>query len=202
VARRTDTVVKARYSRGLTSAIRLAKGHVRYAVHRPNEHGRRQYRELWDRDGRISRQTAYERLGRARPADYIYRLTLSPHPEYQDLNRRFDLQAWTRGMMQQLEQQAGQQLAWFAVTHEHPDHRHIHVVAVTGRRLEVPDFQVLREAGDNHALAQQRARAGERSVAGDRGVRPSITGNDREHDRDRPLVHIPSAEAAAAEVPT
>jgi hypothetical protein len=87
----------------VASAIRLAKGHVRYAVHRPNEHGRRQYRELWDRDGRISRQTAYERLDDARPADYVYRLTLSPHPEHQDLNRRLDLQAWTRGMMRQLE---------------------------------------------------------------------------------------------------
>jgi hypothetical protein len=30
--------------------------------------------------------------------------------------------------MRQLEQQAGQQLPWFAATHEHPDHRHIHVV--------------------------------------------------------------------------
>jgi hypothetical protein len=201
VARRTDTVVKARYSRGVASAITLAKGHVRYAVHRPNEHGRRQYRELWDRDGRISRQTAYERLDDARPADYVYRLTLSPHPEHQDLNRRLDLQAWTRSMMQQLEEQAGQQLAWFAAAHEHPDHRHIHVVAVTGRRLEVPDFQVLREAGDNHALVQQRARAGERSVAGEQGVRRPVTGHDLERDRDRPLVPMGSAEAAAAEVP-
>jgi hypothetical protein len=104
-------------------------------------------------------------------------------------------------MMHQLEQQAGQQLTWFAAAHEHPDHRHIHVVAMTGRRLEVPDFQALREAGDNHALAQQRARAGERSVAGERGARRSITGHDLERDRDRPLVHMRSAEAVAAEVP-
>jgi hypothetical protein len=202
VARRTDTVVKARYSRGVASAIRLAKGHVRYAVHRPNEQGRRQYRELWDRDGRISRQTGYERLDDARPADYVYRLTLSPHPEHQDLNRRLDLQAWTRSMMRQLEEQADQQLVWFAAAHEHSDHRHIHVVAVTGRRLEVPDFQALREAGDNHALVQQRARAGERSVAGEQGMRRPVTGHDLERDRGRPLVHMGSAEAAAAEVPT
>jgi hypothetical protein len=201
VARRTDTIVKARYSRGLASAIRLAKGHVRYAVHRPNEQGRRQYRELWDRDGRISRQTAYERLDDARPADYVYRLTLSPHPEHQDLNRRLDLQAWTRSMIRQLEQQAGQQLAWFAATHEHPDHRHIHVVAVAERRLEVPDFQALREAGDNHALVQQRARAGERSVAGERGGRRSVTGHDLERERDRPAVPKRNVDAAAAEVP-
>ena len=78
MARGTGTVVKARYSRGVRSAIALAKGHVRYAVHRANEAGRRQYRELWDHDGRISKQTAYARLDDARPADYVYRLTLSP----------------------------------------------------------------------------------------------------------------------------
>jgi hypothetical protein len=200
VARRTETVVKARYSRGVASAIRLAKGHVRYAVHRPNEHGRRQYRELWDRDGRISRQTAYERLDDARPADYVYRLTLSPHPEHQDLNRRLDLQAWTRGMMRQLEQQAGQQLAWFAAAHEHPDHRHIHVVAVTGRRLDVPDFQVLREAGDNHEPAQQRLRTGERSVNSGWDGRRSGPAHGLDRDRDHPSVPAHSADAVAGEV--
>jgi hypothetical protein len=183
VARRTDTVVKARYSRGVASAIRLAKGHVRYAVHRPNEQGRRQYRELWDRDGRISRQTAYERLDDARSADYVYRLTLSPHPERQDLQRRLDLQAWTRGMMRQLEQRAGQRLAWFAATHEHPDHRHIHVVAVTGHRLEVSDFQTLREAGDNHALDQQRQHISQRIATGRQGLRHPARDHDLERDR-------------------
>jgi hypothetical protein len=200
VARRTDTVVKARYSRGLASAIRLAKGHVRYAVHRPNEQGRRQHRELWDRDDRISRHTAYERLDDARATDYVYRLTLSPHPEHQDLNRRLDLQAWTRGTMRQLEQQAGQQLAWFAATHEHPDHRHIHVVAVTGRRLEVPDFQALREAGDNHALAQQRLRTGERSMNSGCSGRRSGAARGLDRDRDHPSVPAHSPDAVAAEV--
>ena len=57
----TDTIVKARSGRGLSAAIRLAKAHVRYAVHRPDEHGLRQYRDLWDCDGRISKQAAYAR---------------------------------------------------------------------------------------------------------------------------------------------
>jgi hypothetical protein len=200
VARRTDTVVKARYSRGVASAIRLAKGHVRYAVHRPNEQGRRQYRELWDRDRRISRQTAYERLDGARSTDYVYRLTVSPHPEHQDLNRRLDLQAWTRGMMRQLEQQAGQPLDWFAASHEHPDHRHIHVVAVAGRRLDVRDFQAMREAGDTHALAQQRPRTGERSVTSECGGRWSGAAHGLERDRDHPSGPARGPDAAAAEV--
>jgi hypothetical protein len=120
-ARHTDTAVKARYSRGVRAAIRLAKDHVRNAVHHPDEQGQRQYRELWDRDGRISKQAAYTRLDDVEQPDYTYRLTLSPHPERQDPSHRLDLHAWTRGMMRQLEQRAGQELAWIAATHEHPD---------------------------------------------------------------------------------
>lgn len=48
-----DTVVKARCDRGLGAAVRLAKQHLRYAVHRTNEHGQRQYREVWDRANEI-----------------------------------------------------------------------------------------------------------------------------------------------------
>jgi hypothetical protein len=39
-------------------------------------------------------------------------------------------------------------------------------VAVTERRLEVPDLQALREAGDNHALEQQRQHFGDRVKPG------------------------------------
>jgi hypothetical protein len=103
-------------------------------------------------------------------------------------------------MMRQLEQQAGQPLGWFAASHEHPDHRHIHVVAVTERRLEVPDFQALREAGDNHALAQQRPRAGERSVTSGWGGRRSVAAHGLDRDRDHPSMSARSADAVAAEV--
>ncbi len=46
MAGRTDTIVKARYSRGGKAALKLAKGHLRYAVHRTNDQGQRQYREV------------------------------------------------------------------------------------------------------------------------------------------------------------
>ncbi len=96
----------------------------------------------------------------------------------------------------QLGQQAGRQLAWFAASHEHPDHRHIHVVAVTERRLDVPDFQALREAGDNHALAQQRLRTGERGVNSGWDGRRSGAGHRLDRDRDHPSVAAHSADAA------
>jgi hypothetical protein len=58
VAGHTDTVVKARYSRGGRAAIRLAKEHLRYAMHRSNEQGQRQYREVWDGTGVLDKTTA------------------------------------------------------------------------------------------------------------------------------------------------
>jgi len=159
VAGRTLSVVKARYSRGLAAGLRLAKGHVRYAVHRSNEQGQRQYREIWDRSATLDKQTAYERLDQTRAADYVYRLTLSPHPEQQDGGKQLDLKAWTRDMMARLERDSGQRAEWFAVTHEHQDHRHVHVVAVSPGRLDVRHLAAMREAGDRNAAAQQRDRS-------------------------------------------
>jgi type IV secretory pathway VirD2 relaxase len=146
-----DTVVKARYDRGLTAGIRLAKEHLRYAVHRTNEHGQRQYREVWDRAGALDKATAYERLDAAGPRDYVYRLTLSPHPERQDAGQRLDLREWGRAMMARLGTVSGQQLEWFAVTHAHVEHRHVHVVVRTRGHFTSAHFRAMREVGDQQA---------------------------------------------------
>lgn len=197
MAGRTDTVVKARYSQG-RGALRLAKGHVRYAVHRTNEHGQRQYREIWDRDGHLDKLTAYERLDRVRQDDYVYRLTLSPHPERQDGGTPLDLQEWTRAIMAHLERDTEQTLDWFAVVHAHTDHRHVHVVAIADRRLDVGHFRAMREAGDSNALAQhrERPRDTDRRVA----AAPTLA---RPRDQGREL-DVPAARgrpAASQEVP-
>jgi hypothetical protein len=156
VARRTDTVVKARYGRGDTRALSLAKGHVRYAIHRTNDAGKRQYREIWDRDGSLAKATAYDRLDSATSRDYVYRLMLSPHPTRQDAGQQLDLRSWTRSIMARLEPDVGQRLSWFAVTHDHADHRHVHVVAVSPHAWRVPQLRAMCEAGDDNALVQQR----------------------------------------------
>jgi hypothetical protein len=181
VAGHTGTIVKTRYSRGLKAALLLAKGHVRYAVHRCNEQGQRQYREVWDRDGSISKLGAYERIDRVHKDDYVYRLMLSPHPEHQDAARQIDLKEWTHQMMRQLEQDFGRRVDWFAVSHEHPEHRPVHVVAVSKQRLGVDQFRSIREAGDGNVLSQQREQT--RRQLDREGERPS--GSARAHGRDR-----------------
>ncbi len=196
MAGRTDTVVKARYSQG-RGALRLAKGHVRYAVHRTNEHGQRQYREIWDRDGRLDKLTAYERLDRVRQDDYVYRLTLSPHPERQDGGTQLDLPAWTRAIMAHLERDTGRPLDWFAVVHAHTDHRHVHVVAISDCRLDVGHFRAMREAGDTNALAQQRERP--RDVDRQLAALPT-TARPRDQGRDLDLPAPRGRQAASQEV--
>jgi LmbE family N-acetylglucosaminyl deacetylase len=59
-------------------------------------------------------------------------------------------------MLAQLEPTAGQRLAWFAVSHEHPDHRHVHAVVIAGRHLDGSHFRAMREVGDASAREQQR----------------------------------------------
>ena len=163
MAGRTDTVVKARFSRGGTAALKLAKEHLRYAVHRVNELGQRQYREVWDRDGLLDKTTAYERLDHVTSDEHVYRFTLSPHPERQDAGSRLDLRSWTRDVLAQLEQRTGQRLEWFAVTHEHRDHRHVHAVVVSRQHLNASQFLPMREAGDANARMQQREPQQQRS---------------------------------------
>ena len=81
----------------------------------------------------------------------MYRLTLSPDPRDQDAGHRLDLRAWTDDVMRQ----AGP-ARWVAVTHEQSDHRHVHVVAVAPRRIQVSDLRAMRAAGDEHARANER----------------------------------------------
>ena len=59
-------------------------------------------------------------------------------------------------MLAQLEREAGRRLEWFAVTHEHRDHRHVHAMVVSAGRLDAGQFRAMREAGDASARAQQR----------------------------------------------
>jgi hypothetical protein len=176
--------VKARYSRGLKAAVQLAKGHVRYAVHRCDERGERQYREVWDRDGRITKLGAYERLDQVREHDYVYRLMLSPHPEHLDGSKRLDLRSWTHDIMAELERGLGRSIGWFAVSHEHIEHRHVHVVAVTSRRLDVRHFRSMRDAGDRNALDQQRDQSRQP------GRQAAIQHKARDRDRDREVNSI------------
>jgi hypothetical protein len=87
-------------------------------------------------------------------------------------------------MMLQLEQDFGRRVDWFAVSHERPEHRHVHVVAVSKQRLAAGQFRSMREAGDGNAL-QQREQGQQLDRKGDKRF-----GSARSPARDRGI-HLP-----------
>jgi hypothetical protein len=150
-------IVKARYGRG-GDAVGAAKAHVRYMAHRPDPWGNVPYRALWSADERIDKRSAYEDLDRAgADGSYVYRLVLSPDPRQQDADQDLDLRAWSEAAMQEA-QAAHRGLRWFAVEHQDPHHRHVHVVALSRQRLDVDDFRAMRAAADDNAREQLRQR--------------------------------------------
>jgi len=159
-------VVKARYGRG-AGAIGAAKDHVRYMVHRPDGWGNVQYRALWG-NLQVNKQAAYTELDQA--ANYVYRFVLSPDPREEDADQVLDLRSWGEAAMAEAEAEHPG-LRWFAVEHQDHDHRHIHAVALSQKRLDVTDFRSMRAAADDNAREQLRQRQ---------------RGQDRERERQYP----------------
>ncbi len=144
-----------------------ARGRVRasarYYGHRPNEEGRREWRDAFsgDRD-RMTKEEAYERVSGAE-GEYAYRIVLSPGREMDE----GDLMEWTRGVMAMGAERGwfeedrgpeewapegdseGEAERWVAWAHtDHTDNPHVHVLAFTDRRLDREDFAGMREEGD------------------------------------------------------
>jgi hypothetical protein len=160
-------IVKARYGRG-GGAIGAAKAHVRYMAHRPDPWGNVPYRELWSADERLDKRGAYDALDRAvAGGSYVYRLVLSPDPREQDASQELDLRAWSEAAMDAAAA-AHPGLYWFAVEHQDPDHRHVHVVALSQQRLDVDDFRSMRMAADDNAREQLRQRERSQDLERDR----------------------------------
>lgn len=159
-------VVKASYGRG-KPAVGAAKAHVAYLVHRPDAWGNRQYRDLFGSLD-VDKQAAYEAVDRAGDdGSYVYRVVLSPDPREQDADKTLDLRSWGEAIMAKAEAEHPG-MRWFAVEHQDPDHRHVHVVALSADRLDVSDFRSMRTAADDNAREQFRLRDRERDIAQDR----------------------------------
>ena len=151
---RTFAVVKASYTRNASEA----KASVRYMQHRQNDLGERETRLLFDRQGEVSRQQAYERLDQAEEQPgktYYYRLVLNPGEGHADLDEE-GRQAWTAQVMQRIEEQGLKVRDWVAVSHtDQGEHDHIHVVAALSRTLQKDELAELRTYS-REAYTQQK----------------------------------------------
>src|SRR6266699_1426826 len=133
-----------------------AKASVRYIENRPGKDGVKLQRTLFNADGKVAKGDAYTMIDQADKHSYFFRLVISPDPQREDRGRNLSLRELTEKTMASLEDRFQQPLQWVAAVHaDHTDNRHIHALAIVPERLQVPDFQRMRSAATEEALAQR-----------------------------------------------
>ncbi len=142
-----------------TKKAQGAKASIRYIEHRPGKDGAKTTRVLYGIDGAMGRWLAYRMIDEADKGSYFYRLVLSPDPNSEDTQKDLFLREITEKTMMSLEERLHTRVAWVAAEHnDHAPHRHVHVVAIVPKKLNVQDFQTLRHAETAACLEQRQER--------------------------------------------
>ncbi len=152
---RNMAIVKATYTKSGAGA----KASIRYIEHRPGKDGAKTTRSLFGTDGLLGRWQAYSMVDGAEKGSVFFRFVISPDPKQEDSGKDLFLREITEKTMQSLEDRLHKQISWVAAEHnDHAPHRHVHVVAVVLGRLQVQDFQALRQTATEAALFQRKER--------------------------------------------
>ena len=148
-------IVKATYTAKATDA----KASIRYIAHRPGKDNNRITRTLFGWDGAMERQEAYRMIDEAEKGSLFFRFVISPDPKQEDTGQDLFLREITEQTMSRLEDRLHRQVQWVAATHaDHAPHRHVHVIAIVPKRLQVQDLQALRQTATEAALFQRKER--------------------------------------------
>ena len=148
-------IVKASY----TKSSGGAKASIRYIEHRPGKDNAKINRTLFGMDGAMGRWQAYAMIDEAEKGSLFFRFVISPDPKGEDKERDLFLREITEQTMLRLEDRVQSEVQWVAAIHDdHAPHRHVHVVAVVPQRLQVRDFQAMRQAATAAALEQRHQR--------------------------------------------
>ena len=148
-------IVKATYTKSRGGA----KASIRYIEHRPGKDGEKVTRILFGSDGGMGRWQAYSLIDEAGKGSYFYRFAISPDPTHEDTGKDLVLRQVTEQTMLKLEEHLHKAVSWVAAEHnDHAPHRHVHVVAVVPGRLQVRDFQAMRQTATEAALEQRKHR--------------------------------------------
>jgi hypothetical protein len=148
-------IVKATY----TKSSGGAKASIRYIQNRPGKDNEKKTRTLFGSDGGMGRWQAYQMIDEAEKGSLFFRFVISPDPKQEDRGKDLFLREVTEKTMLTLEEQLHKQISWVAAEHDdHAPHRHVHVVAIVPGRLQVRDFQAMRQTATAAALEQRRQR--------------------------------------------
>lgn len=148
-------IFKATY----TQKAQSAKASVRYIEHRPGKDNRKITRTLWGWDGKMERQEAYRMIDEAGKGSTFFRFVISPDPENEDTHKDIYLREITEQTMLGLEDRLRRPVQWVAAEHDdHAPHRHVHILAILPKKLQVHDLKALRGIATEAALQQRRER--------------------------------------------
>jgi hypothetical protein len=148
-------IVKASY----TKSAHKGKANIRYMQNRTGRDGAKITRSLWGVDGKIERSLAYQMIDEAPQGSYFYRLIINPDPVKEDTNRDIYLWKMTEKTMRGLEGMIGHHIQFIAATHDdHTTLRHVHILAILPKKLQVHDLQAVRGIATEAALDQRQER--------------------------------------------
>jgi hypothetical protein len=134
-----------------------AKANIRYIQNRTGKDNAKITRTLWGIDGKMERREAYRMLDEAEPGSVFYRLVINFDPATEDTDKDIALREITEQTMFTLEDRFRRHIQWVASTHDdHTPLRHVHILAILPKRLQVYDLQALRRVATEAALAQRR----------------------------------------------
>lgn len=146
-------VVKASYTRRKGAV----KAHLRYITHRPGRDNARTTRVLFGRDGRLTKDQAYELIDQARRGTVFFRIMLSPDPRQEDRFEDLNLRELTADALLYLQQRLQTEIHFIAAEHaDHRPHRHVHLIALIQGRLTKADIQALRAFVTEAALRERQ----------------------------------------------
>jgi hypothetical protein len=152
-------VVASNYIRRGKVGNDRAKDAIRYMQHRRGKDGAAITRPLFGPDGRQGRADAYRMIDEAPPGTHFYRMSLNPHPTWEDGKKDIDLREVTEKTLHALEDIVQQPVYYVAAVHaEHADHRHVYLLAAVPRRLNTPELEFLTSTTTEACLEQRRER--------------------------------------------
>lgn len=150
------TVVKVHFNRKAGAA----KANIRYIEHRPGKDTAKTTRTLWNSDGKMTREEAYQMIDRAEKGSIFFTIIINPDAKTEDTKRDISLLAVTERTIAALQEHIPNPINYVAALHDdHTPLRHVHLLAVVkGGGIYPKEREAMRQAATEAALEQRRER--------------------------------------------
>jgi hypothetical protein len=152
------------------------KASLRYYVHRPEQSTKHVTREIFGRDGRISKYDAYRMIDRVGQGTTFFRLIISPDKLLEDRDRRLNMREVTAETMQKLQKIIGSKrpLNYIGIEHTNTENRHVHAIFFHRGRISRKQLRELRTAATRASLfaaEQEKEKKQQQTSEGQRTTR-------------------------------